>query len=345
MENDNKGETIDIKAVCKRLYKKKRFILKVLVITFVLSCFYILPQPRYYKCTVELAPEIGRSMLSSGGLTSLASSMGLDINNTMLSDAISPELYPELMKSNGFIVNLVGCKVRTKDQKVNTTYFSYLQHYQKSNPLTVPLAFIKKLFERKSPDNEKGKLDPFNLTKDQDDIFKAIQGKIMFKVDKKTSLVSIEVQDQDPLVAATMADSTMAKLQEFITRYRTSKARHDMEYYRNLAVKAKADYEKSRRLYGSYADSNMDIILESYKSKQEDLENDMQLKYNAYKAMIQQLQTAEAEVLADTPVFTVVKSASVPINPAGPKRMIFVGGMMFLALFITSFTVTKDLII
>ena len=118
-----------------------------------------------------------------------------------------------------------------------------------------------------------------------------------------------------------------------------------MEYYRNLAVKAKADYEKSRRLYGSYADSNMDIILESYKSKQEDLENDMQLKYNAYKAMIQQLQTAEAEVLADTPVFTVVKSASVPINPAGPKRMIFVGGMMFLALFITSFTVTKDLII
>ena len=143
-------------------------------------------------------------------------------------------------------------------------------------------------------------------------------------VDKKTSVISIETNDQDPLVAATVADSASSLLQNFITDYRTKKARNDLEYIKKLYAEAKNSYEKARKRYGAYGDANTDLTLQSYKLQQEDLENDMQLKYNNYTVLANQYAAALAKVRENTPAFTTLQSASVPIKPAGPKRMIIV---------------------
>ena len=57
----------------------------------------------------------------------------------------------------------------------------------------------------------------------------------------------------------------------------------------------------------------------------------MQAKYNIYTAMSTRLEAAAAKVQESTPAFTELKNATVPIKPAGPKRMIFVAVMLFLA--------------
>ena len=72
------------------------------------------------------------------------------------------------------------------------------------------------------------------------------------------------------------------------------------------------------------------------------MENDMQLKYNAYSALMTQYQAAKAKVQERTPAFTVVKGASVPLKPTGPKRMLFVLGMLVLASILTALYVIKD---
>ena len=78
------------------------------------------------------------------------------------------------------------------------------------------------------------------------------------------------------------------------------------------------------------------MVLESYRAKQTDLENDMQLKYNTYTTIMTQYQMAKAKVQERTPAFTLVQGAAVPIKPAGPKRMLFVAGMCVLAFFFSS---------
>ena len=117
----------------------------------------------------------------------------------------------------------------------------------------------------------------------------------------------------------------------FITDYRTKKSRIDYEFYKKLTAEAKHEYEKARQKYASFSDANMDIVLESYRAKRDDLENDMQLKYNTYSTLNTQLQAAMAKVQENTPAFTTLTNATVPIKPAGPKRMIFVAAMLFLA--------------
>ena len=185
-------------------------------------------------------------------------------------------------------------------------------------------------------------MNPYMLSKKQDDVASAIRKGISISIDKKTAVITISTEAQDPLVCKTLADSVKERLQVFITNYRTRKARVDEQYYKTLASEAKREYERARQLYGSYADANTDVVLTSMRAKQEDLENEMQLKYNAYTAMTTQYQAAKAKVQERTPAFTVVKGAAVPIKATGPKRMIFVLGMLILAFILSTLYIIKD---
>ena len=71
------------------------------------------------------------------------------------------------------------------------------------------------------------------------------------------------------------------------------------------------------------------MILETVKSKIEDLENTMQLQYNAYTTVSSQLEAARAKLRQYTPVFTVIEGAAVPVLHSGPKRMLMVIGFVF----------------
>ena len=197
---------------------------------------------------------------------------------------------------------------------------------------------IKGLFTSSEKDTYNGqeKISTFNLTEQQDDVFTSAQAKINCSVDKKTDVVTISVRDQDPLVCATMADETCKKLQDFIVAYRTNKSRIDYEYYKKLTEESKAEYDKALDRYASCSDAYTKSVMAIYKAKVERLENDMQAKYNIYTAMNTQMQAARAKLQEATPAFTVIETASVPIKPAGPKRMIISIAMMILSFFVLS---------
>ncbi len=351
MEENKKKDVIDLRVLFKRLKEKKRLFIKALSIAFILSCLWIFPQPRYYVTTITLAPET--DMLSSGGsLSSLAASFGFNLGNMTSTDAIYPTLYPDVMEASNFIVDLFDIKVVNEDGDIKTDYYTYLTKNQKVSIWQMPLVWLGKqirgLFPRKEgvlkADGNNGNSDILVLSEEQDKVVSMIQEKITCAVDKKTNVITITVKDQDRLVSAMMADSVRVRLQDFITDYRTRKARVDLEYYTKLTNEAKSDYDKARRQYASYADANTDLMLTSFKAKEQDLENDMQLKYNTYTTLTTQLQMAKAKVQERTPAFTVIQGASVPQRPAGPKRVLFVLAMMFLTFMGTTVCVFKGFI-
>ncbi|MBR5698036.1 MAG: chain-length determining protein [Prevotella sp.] len=346
MEEKKNKDIIDLRELWKKVKERKRLFLITLPVTFVLSCLYIICFPRYYDTDVKLAPEMENSM-SGGTLGSLAASFGFDLSNMESSDAISPMLYPDLMEDNGFVSKFFDFKVVSADGTINTNYHEYLQKLQKHPWWDSVIDWIKTLLPKKEEQlvtgaGGDGQYNPYILSRRENSLIKKIQDNVQFSMDKKTGVITINVRDQDKLICKTVADSVCSLLQQFITDYRTNKARNDLKYYTKLASDAKHDYERARQLYGSYSDRNMDVVLESYRAKQEDLENDMQLKFNTYTAMQTQLQQAKAKVQERTPAFTLLKGASVPIRPTGPKRMIFVIGMVFLAFFATIAWILKD---
>ncbi|MCD8290119.1 MAG: chain-length determining protein, partial [Prevotella sp.] len=279
--------------------------------------------PKIYKSSVMLAPEeTDNSLLSN--FSSLASMVGMNMKMNSSNDAIYPEIYPDLMESTAFLTGLFDIKVTSKDGKINTTYFEYMKH-QKYAFWEYPKVLANKIAKsvrKKDPNIDESKVNPFYLTKDQFDIMKGISKSIDCSVDKKTSVITIVITAQDPLIAATVADSVKERLQIFITDYRTNKARNDLSYMEKLYDEAKNQYLESQVAYSQFSDANQDLLLESVKSKQDYLENDMQLKYNIYTQVTQQLQLARAKVQERTPAFTEVQCATVPVKHSNTPKIV-----------------------
>jgi len=308
--------------------KYKKLFAKVAGITFVIACALLLCLPNYYQASVTLAPELSGSS-SSSSLSSLASSFGIKLggNNGNGSEALFPTLYPDMMNSVDFKTSLFPIKVHEIDSEEEYTYYEYLlDHQRKPWWITVIggtkdaiVGFIKSLFT--DDEEESTGVNPFMLTKEQADVIKyGIDEKISCDVDQKTLVISISVTDQDPLIAAVMADSVKQRLQDAITSYRTSKARVDLEYNKKMFAETKADYDDARQRYAVFADANQGMVLQSARSKLIELENDMQIKYQAFSTIAAQLQAAEAKVQEATPAFTTLEMATVPVKKAGPGR-------------------------
>lgn len=348
----NEEDTIDLREIGSRLWRKKWWFASLLPVAAVLSAMVIVDVPRTYTTSTTMAPEVENPVASGGALSSIAASFGFDMSSVQSTDAISPTLYPDLMEDNGFVANLFDIRVATADKQVDTTYYAYMRYHQKQSWLAQQgdtiAKKVKKLFPKQDTDfkgnTSKTEFNPYFLSKKDDGIVNKMRDNIAISVDKKTGVISISATAQDPLVCQTLADSVRERLQDFIIRYRTSKARRDVEYYEKLTDDARAEYEKTRRLYAKTADENLDVVLESEKSKIEDLENTMQMQYNTYTAMCTQLEAARAKLRQYTPVFTVVKGADVPIKATGPKRMIFVAFWVFFTFFVIAFFSVKDLL-
>lgn len=335
MEEKNK-EIIDIRDVIKLLFKKKALFLIVWCVTFIVSCIIILPIPRTYSASVTVAPEMGESA-NGGTMASIASSLGFNIDNLTTTDAFYPDIYPDVMASNNFVENLLKVKVKTSDGSVNTDYYTYLKSHQKQAFYLLPIGWIqskiKKITNKETKQSDKAnkKINIFKLTDKETQIFDLVKNNVSCSIDKKTGVITIKTMDQDPLVCATIADSARVHLQDFITQYRTGKARIDCNYYSKLMKEAKKDYETAMNIYVQYCDSHEDMMLQSEISKRDLLENDMSQKLNTYNTLSNQLALAKAKVRERTPAFSLLQSATVPVKATAPKRVLFIIGMLFLA--------------
>lgn len=331
MEEQNR-QTINLREVFRSLKKRWWLHVPIVLIVIGLSCWVILQVPRTYSSQVVLAPEENNTV-TGGSLGSLASSFGFDLGNLQSNDAIYPTLYPDLFESTDFVCSLFDIQIETIDGKVRTEYYDYLRNHQQHAPWDSTLNVWREKLKEKPKVSRvnstvtNGKIDPFMLSERDFNIVEGVKSNIKCDVDKKTDVITITVTDQDPLVCATLADSIKNRLKKFITDYRTSKSRVDYEYYAQLVMQAREEYDRAVERYSEYCDTHKDVILQAYISERDDLENDMQAKYNTYNAYNTQMQSAKAKIQECTPVFTVLQNASVPVKPTGPKRMIFVAAM------------------
>lgn len=307
---------------------------KICIYSFVagvIGVIFAFATPKTYKAAVVLAPEESGNGFS-GSISSLASMVGMNMKIGQTGDALYPEIYPDLMESTDFIVGLFPITVTKDKTGEQYSYQEYIADHQKLAFYDYPKALlagaIKKLTT--TPVEPGHKLDPFRLTRDEFDVVKSMRNSISCAVDKKTNVITVVVEDQDPLIAATVADSVKVHLQNAITDYRTKKARIDLEYMERLLGEARKQYDKARRDYAVYADANQDVLLQVYRIKEEDLENDMQLKYNIYQQVVEQYHLALAKLQERTPAFTVVQSATVPVKHSNTPKIVVLAIWMFL---------------
>ena len=189
---------------------------------------------------------------------------------------------------------------------------------------------IKSLFKEEQKDSIKA-IDPFRLTPEQSGRIGMLKKILEVKTDKKNNMTKVTVSLQDPLAAAIVADSAVHKLQEYITDYRTRKAKQDYDFQLSLCKQYKKEYFEAQQEYAKFADANRNVILQTVTSEKERLQKNLTLAEQIYSQSMGQLQVLRGKVQEAKPVFAVVEPATVPLVPTSPKKMLIIIAFAFLA--------------
>ena len=336
-EPENDEITIDWMEILRKIIAIRKTLYKAAGVGVILGIIIALSIPKQYTVTVTLSPEMGGDK-AGGGLASLASSF-LGGSNSNSPDALNATLAPDIVASTPFILELFNTKVQTLDGKLDTTLVAYLDEqkqpwwgYIKAAP-GMAIGAIKSLFSEKA--DTVSVLNPFQLTQKEAGKVASIKQAITAEVDKKTAMTTLTVTLQDPKVTAIVADSVVAKLQQYIIDYRIKKAKEDCAYLEQLYKERQQEYYNAQSKYAHYFDSNRNIALQSVRAEQERLQNDMNLAYQVYSQVAQQLQVARAKIQEEKPVFAVVEPATVPLQPSGTSRKVILIGIVFFVVCIT----------
>lgn len=331
---------IDWMGILRQILAIRKTLYKAAGIGLILGILIALGTPKQYTVSITLSPEMG-SGKSGNGLASMAASFLGGSVGADSPDALNATLAPDIVTSTPFLLELFDARVISQDKKIDTTFTAYLDEQKSSWAgyiLKLPgmaVDGIKSLFtdeEEKTTTVQEGAIE---LNEKDALKLEGLRKQISAEVDKKTAITTLSITLQDPKVTATIADSVVSKLQQYITTYRTSKAKEDCQYLEKLYKERQQEYYDAQQRYARYVDANSNVVFQSTMAERERLQNDMNLAYQVYSQVAQQLQVARAKVQEEKPVFAVVEPAVVPLNPSGTSRKVIVIGFVFLAVALT----------
>ena len=320
-------QEIDIMELISKLWKKKSMIIKWCIAGAVIGLIAGFSIPKTYTASVSFAPETQQRTSSS--VSSIASMMGVNLNNSV--DAISVDMYPDIVHSTPFIVELFDLPVtfERKDSTITTNLLDYMKEYQKSpwwsHVISAPFKALgwvmsigkEKVEEVVIPVNE---LNVNNLPKKERGVVGFFAENIMVNVDKKTGKTNMSLELQDPLVVATVMEAVTENLKNYMSDYRTSKARQDIENLEVICEQRKADYYLAQQAYAQSVDGNKSVVRQSAQAELERLQQEMNLAYQVYSQVATQLEGARIQEQQAKPVFVIIDPITVPLNRTAPSK-------------------------
>ena len=319
---------IDIMEYVAKLWKHRAMIIKWCCVGAFIGLVVGFSLPKTYKAGATLSPELEQK--TGSGVSSIASMMGVSLNNSI--DAISFEMYPDVVHSTPFIVGLFDIPVtfERKDSVITTTLVDYMLEYQKS-PWWTPIVnapfkalgwCLSLILPEEEEEENSGDAvrNPINLSKKERAVVGFFAESILVNVDKKSGKTQIELEMQDPLVVYAVMEAILAHLKEYMADYRTSKASQDVVNLTYIYEQRKADYYKAQQAYAKYIDANKNVILQSANAERERLQQEMNLAYQVYSQVATQLEGARIKEQQDKPVYAILEPAVIPNRNAGPSK-------------------------
>jgi uncharacterized protein involved in exopolysaccharide biosynthesis len=309
--------TIDFKAFFKVLWKEKWLIIGITVLFTFGGAWYAFNAREEFVSEGKILPEVSGSGGSSlGGLANLVGIGGFELGLKNNTDAIRPDLYPDVIKSTPFFLEIF--EQNFIDKNGDSILFDTFYHIEIED---------SKELKDKDLTTFKGKPNGIivvnRLTENR---IKELTERISGTIDKKSGVISISAKMPDPVIAAEIAKYAMNYLTNYVTDYRTEKVKQEVDFLGRKVAAAKGVYYKDQSRKASYADryAAPTIRLHSADVQRERLESEYKLSSTVYSELLKKYEEAKIKLQQETPVFQVLEPPVVPTLKSEPKRAILI---------------------
>jgi uncharacterized protein involved in exopolysaccharide biosynthesis len=324
MEHESNEIQINFKAFWLILKKEKWLLVGLITLFTIAGGFYAFSLKEEFKSEGKLLPEIQSKGGSIGQFAGLAALAGVDLGGVSSgSDAIRPDLYPDVLKSTSFFLKLFQEKIKDK----NNMELSFQDYYFKE----VLNGKVKKEDQiLKFPKSS----NYIALNRQTEKNIINLKTRIVTTYDKKSGVIVVSVKMPDPVVAANVANFSMNYLTDYIIAYRTEKVKRDLNFLSNQLSAAKGKYFNIQSKKAIYTDQmpSSALRMQSADLQRERIESDYKISSSFYNTLLQKYEEAKLKMQQETPVIKVLELPLVPNLKSEPKKSIIVGAFFFFGL-------------
>ncbi|MFD2932522.1 Wzz/FepE/Etk N-terminal domain-containing protein [Spirosoma flavum] len=326
--NQSDPDEIEIRLsdIVQFLKSSRRTVIISGLIMLIIGVVYAFSKPDQYNVQVTVMPEIQSKAGGLGGLGSLAGLAGIDISSAAGGnmDAIRPDIYPDVLQSVPFALQLLQQSVYSQLLGKETSLQTFIEEQNKQS-LLGSLLSSDSVQESPLPD-PKNQSKTLQITKKQEIFINQIHNAVLATYDKKNGVITVAATMPDPVVAAIVARLSLEYLTNYISSYRTEKTRSQVRFLTHQVEEAKDRYQKAEYALSNYRDKNRSLYLNTAKIEEQRLQADFLLTQNLVNELSRQLEQAKIKVSEESPVFKVLEPARVPLKKSAPKRTFIILG-------------------
>lgn len=348
MENQIiKDDEIDLVALVKTIWAGRRIICYSVIVCVVIGLIVAFTSQKKYNASATLMPSIEKKSGSLGGLSSLAGLAGVNLGN-MLGDAsgIPAELYPQVVGSVPYLMDLMHEKLKWEkyDQSMSIIEKMTLEKEDRKESLilkyTVKLPWtIKDLFSKEKAEflaeiKANDSVGYIQLKPEEQAAIGLLKEAIQVENDKKSSLIIVNVEMDEPLLTAQLADKAVVLLQKRVIAYKTQQSVEKLQFIEDRYNEVKKEYETSRLNLMFYRDVHRNLVDERVDNTYQELNDKYDMASTIFKGLAQQLEQARINVKEETPVFSVLEPVVVPKDKSAPNRGLIIGLSLIFGLFV-----------
>ncbi|BDD05970.1 Wzz/FepE/Etk N-terminal domain-containing protein [Aureibacter tunicatorum] len=332
-------DEIDLIEVAKSIWDRRKLISKISLVTLVIGIFYAFTTPAEYTSISVVLPESDESsMMDLGGLGGLAGLAGIDMAALGGKGSFSPELYPKVLESTPFQLELIETPIYFESLGRKIPLRNYFEEHAPVNVSDIIIQYtfglpfqLVKLFK----DERKLKAADENyikLTEDEAKLLDDLKDRITIESDKKNGLINISVEMPDAYASAEVNGLVVRALTDFVIDYQVQKQKKNVDFIKERYLEAKGQYEGLQEKMAKYTDSHRNIITADANLEKQRLEFDLNLAFSVYSGLTNQLEQAEIKLKEETPVFTVLSPGEIPYKKSAPRKGMILISSVFIGI-------------
>ena len=296
MENI-KDDEIDLVEILKKIYKSKKIILIISFFIALLGVAVALLSPVKYSSETIFITQNQES--NSSSLSGVASLVGINLGSSNFVGEIPSSMYPQVSNSPKFKRLLLNSYIDF-DNKINLK--QYLIDYYKLDI-----------------ENDKINSDLY-VSELENECFKIIDKIITININQKDGFISLSSTLTVAEYSANLTINAKEILQEIIINNKIESANQNLIFSQRQLEEKKLIFDEIQAKLAYFSDSNLNSVNSFVINERDKLEAEFQIINSVVTELSKQVEQAKLQVSKDTPVFSTIKEAVIPVERTSPKR-------------------------
>ncbi len=324
--NDN--DEIDLIALAKTMWDGRKTIVRYTVIGILIGLVVALITPKEFSASTTMVPQTGNPNAGKlGGLSSLAAMAGFNLNSMEGMETLSPMVYPQIVGSAPFQLDLMNANYKLKNIEKPFSLFHYYTEIEKPGVVSsikkytigLPGLILKSI--RPKTDNQQLTTDNLiSLSEEEEEIRKKLQENLSLEINDKEGYLTLTAHSKEAELSAQIAQKAQELLQQYITNFKIEKAKSQLNFVEKRYSEKQQEFEIAQEKLARFRDQNKNVSSALARTEEERLQSEYNLAYSVYSELAKQLEQAKIQVKEETPVFSVIQPVQVPNQKSKPNR-------------------------